>query len=108
MAKNMQEEHAFYHVLRVVIVSFIKGSPPTIAVEFGRRAIPGHHRPSFQEVEKYSKDKGDVPPPAASAMPAPPPIIIKKKVSHGGHHGGAWKVAYADFVIAMMALFIVL
>ncbi len=36
------------------------------------------------------------------------PIIIKKKVVHGGHHGGAWKVAYADFVTAMMALFIVL
>jgi chemotaxis protein MotB len=36
------------------------------------------------------------------------PIIIKKKVTHGGHHGGAWKVAYADFVTAMMALFIVL
>lgn len=39
----------------------------------------------------------------------PKPIIIKKKVAgHGGHHGGAWKVAYADFVTAMMALFIVL
>jgi chemotaxis protein MotB len=38
-----------------------------------------------------------------------PIIIIKKKVAgHGGHHGGAWKVAYADFVTAMMALFIVL
>ncbi len=36
------------------------------------------------------------------------PIIIKKKGGHGGHHGGAWKVAYADFVTAMMALFIVL
>lgn len=35
-------------------------------------------------------------------------IVVKKKVSHGGHHGGAWKVAYADFVTAMMALFIVL
>ncbi|MET0388582.1 MAG: flagellar motor protein MotB [Polyangiales bacterium] len=35
-------------------------------------------------------------------------IIIKKKGKHGGHHGGAWKVAYADFVTAMMALFIVL
>lgn len=34
--------------------------------------------------------------------------IIKKKAHHGGHHGGAWKVAYADFVTAMMALFIVL
>src|SRR5277367_6505367 len=37
-----------------------------------------------------------------------PPIIIKKKISHAAHHGGAWKVAYADFVTAMMALFIVL
>jgi len=37
-----------------------------------------------------------------------PIIVIKKKVAHGGHHGGAWKVAYADFVTAMMALFIVL
>ena len=36
------------------------------------------------------------------------PIIIKKKGGHGGHHGGAWKVAYADFVTAMMSLFIVL
>jgi chemotaxis protein MotB len=36
------------------------------------------------------------------------PIIIKKKKGHAGHHGGAWKVAYADFVTAMMALFIVL
>src|ERR1044071_7319383 len=46
------------------------------------------------------------------AAPAPetkrPIIIIKKKAGHGGHHGGAWKVAYADFVTAMMALFIVL
>jgi chemotaxis protein MotB len=44
-------------------------------------------------------------------MPAQVPptiIIIKKKAHHGGHHGGAWKVAYADFVTAMMALFIVL
>jgi chemotaxis protein MotB len=37
-----------------------------------------------------------------------PIIIIKRKSGHGGHHGGAWKVAYADFVTAMMALFIVL
>src|SRR5208282_273877 len=36
------------------------------------------------------------------------PIIVVKKIVHAGHHGGAWKVAYADFVTAMMALFIVL
>jgi chemotaxis protein MotB len=37
-----------------------------------------------------------------------PVIVIKRKGGHGGHHGGAWKVAYADFVTAMMSLFIVL
>ena len=37
-----------------------------------------------------------------------PIIVIKRKGGHGGHHGGAWKVAYADFVTAMMSLFIVL
>ena len=39
---------------------------------------------------------------------AKPIIVIKRKGGHRGHHGGAWKVAYADFVTAMMALFIVL
>jgi chemotaxis protein MotB len=39
----------------------------------------------------------------------PRPIIIKrKKIIAGGHHGGAWKVAYADFVTAMMAFFLVM
>ncbi|MFZ1015751.1 MAG: flagellar motor protein MotB [Terracidiphilus sp.] len=43
-----------------------------------------------------------------AASKAQPIIVIKKKGGHGGHHGGAWKVAYADFVTAMMSLFIVL
>lgn len=42
------------------------------------------------------------------AMSKRPIIIIKKRRPHGGHPGGAWKVAYADFVTAMMSLFIVL
>ncbi|HSA80289.1 MAG TPA: flagellar motor protein MotB [Geminicoccaceae bacterium] len=44
------------------------------------------------------------------AKPASGAIIIKKikKASHEGHHGGAWKVAYADFVTAMMAFFLLL
>ena len=38
------------------------------------------------------------------------PIVVKRirKVSHGGHHGGAWKIAYADFVTAMMAFFLLM
>jgi chemotaxis protein MotB len=46
-----------------------------------------------------------MPPPGKAVRPI---IVIKKTISHGGHHGGAWKVAYADFVTAMMSLFIVL
>jgi chemotaxis protein MotB len=37
-----------------------------------------------------------------------PIIVVKKKAGHGGHHGGSWKVAYADFVTAMMAFFLVM
>jgi chemotaxis protein MotB len=39
-----------------------------------------------------------------------PPIIVKKIImeQHAGHHGGAWKVAYADFVTAMMAFFLLM
>jgi chemotaxis protein MotB len=46
-----------------------------------------------------------MPPPGKALRPI---IVIKKKAAHGAHHGGAWKVAYADFVTAMMSLFIVL
>jgi len=43
-------------------------------------------------------------------MPGDNPVIIKriKKGGHDGHHGGAWKVAYADFVTAMMAFFLLM
>ncbi|MDD4052236.1 MAG: flagellar motor protein MotB [candidate division Zixibacteria bacterium] len=37
-----------------------------------------------------------------------PIIVVKKNSIHGGHHGGAWKVAYADFMTAMMAFFLVM
>jgi chemotaxis protein MotA len=70
MLKATEEEHSYYQVMRVVIVSFIKGSPPTIAVEFGRRAIPGNVRPTFQETENYIKDKGGD---ATAAPPAEKP-----------------------------------
>ena len=68
MAKTTEDEQAYYYVLRVVLVSFIKGSPPTVAVEFGRRAIPGHVRPTFEEAESAIKNKGgDVPAPTSAA-----------------------------------------
>jgi chemotaxis protein MotA len=60
MSKLVDDEHAYYYVLRVVMVSFIKGMSPMLAIEMARRAIPGHLRPSFQEVEKTcrAKDEG--------------------------------------------------
>ena len=48
-------------------------------------------------------------PPKRGKLELPPPIIVKKvTIVAAGHHGGAWKVAYADFVTAMMAFFLLL
>ena len=63
--KLIDDEHAYYHVLRVVMLSFIKGMSPILAVEMARRAIPGHLRPTFQEVEKTCRQKDE-----AAAAPA--------------------------------------
>src|SRR5450755_4226947 len=70
MSKASDEEHAYYYVLRVTMAAFMRGTPPGIAVEFGRRAVPGNVRPSFQEVEKHIKNKGDAGAPAAEPAAA--------------------------------------
>jgi chemotaxis protein MotA len=59
MGKIVDDEHAYYHVLRVVMLSFIKGISPILAVEMGRRAIPEHLRPTFQEMEKSCRAKDE-------------------------------------------------
>ena len=58
LGKLAEEERAYFHVLRVLIVSFIKGSPPIMAVETARRAVPTHVRPSFLQVEQACKNRG--------------------------------------------------
>jgi chemotaxis protein MotA len=68
MGKSSEEEHAYYNVLRMALVSFMKGTPPTVAVEYARRAIPGNVRPSFQETEGYIKGRGEA---AAGATETP-------------------------------------
>lgn len=60
MAKINEEEHAYYHILRVVMLAFIKGTSPILAVELARRAIPAHIRPSFSDVEKACRAKSKV------------------------------------------------
>ena len=62
MQKTAEDEGAYLHVLRVVMVSFLKGNAPIMAVEFARRAIPGHVRPSFIEVETHCKKSADASP----------------------------------------------
>jgi chemotaxis protein MotA len=57
------------HVLRVLMLSFLKGSAPMIAIEMGRRAIPSHVRPSFDEMEKNCKNQAS-PAPAEEAAAA--------------------------------------
>ena len=59
MGKIVEDDHAYYHVLRVVMLSFIKGISPILAVEMGRRAIPEHLRPTFQEMEKACREKDE-------------------------------------------------
>ncbi|MFA7288221.1 MAG: flagellar motor protein MotB [Melioribacteraceae bacterium] len=59
-------------------------------------------------MEPNLSDESQLPNLGGDDKESQPPIIKKIKKGHGGHHGGAWKVAYADFVTAMMALFIVL
>jgi chemotaxis protein MotA len=57
MRKTADEQNEYLHVLRVLLLSFLKGSAPMIAIEMGRRAIPAHVRPSFDEMEKSCKNK---------------------------------------------------
>jgi chemotaxis protein MotA len=58
MGKAGEEEHALLQVMRVVMISFLKGVAPIMAVEMGRRVVPGHVRPSFKEVEQACRNKG--------------------------------------------------
>jgi len=58
MTKIAEDEHAFLYVLRVLMVSFLKGSAPIMAVEVARRAVPGHVRPSFKELEAACRGGG--------------------------------------------------
>jgi chemotaxis protein MotA len=60
MGKAAEEEGHFYHVVRVALIAFLKGTSPSMAVEFGRRAVPGHIRPSFTELENACKNKSPV------------------------------------------------
>jgi chemotaxis protein MotA len=58
MRKGADDHNEYLHVLRVMMLAFLKGSAPMIAIEMGRRAIPAHSRPTFDEMEKGCKGGG--------------------------------------------------
>ncbi len=67
MAKTADQHDEYLHVLRVLLLSFLKGSAPMIAIEMGRRAIPAHVRPSFDEMEQNCKGHSANAEPAVAA-----------------------------------------
>jgi chemotaxis protein MotA len=68
MTKMNDAEGQYYHVLRIAVISYIRGSAPILAVEFARRAIPSEVRPKFQEMEAACRGArgGDKPSEAAA------------------------------------------
>jgi chemotaxis protein MotA len=67
MAKTAEDEHAYLQVMRLLIGSFMKGVAPMMAAEIARRAIPGHVRPGFQEMEQACRGGGAAAAAAAAA-----------------------------------------
>src|SRR5271165_4815796 len=78
LGKLAHEQHEYWHVLRVTMIAFMKGTSPLLAAEMGRRAVPGHVRPSFQEFEANCKRSvsaaaGTEAAPTADSAAAPQP-----------------------------------
>ncbi len=67
MAKANESEQEYFQFLRVAILSSIKGFAPIMAIEFARRVIPAHLRPTFQEMEQLTKGVPAAAPPAKEA-----------------------------------------
>jgi len=67
MSKIAEDEQSYYHVLRVCMMGFVKGLAPVLAVEAARRAVPGHVRPGFQELEQLCRNKAAATPVSSAA-----------------------------------------
>ena len=71
MSKSAEDERAYYYALRVLMLAFLKGTSPLLAIEIGRRAVPNHVRPSFQEVETACRSAAAAAKAAQTEAPAP-------------------------------------
>ena len=101
LATNMEficeAELDYTRCIAACVIGFAGGMAPVTAVELGRRGLSSELRPSADEMERCS----------SRSRTANDFIAHGQKTKHA-HHGGSWKVAYADFVTAMMALFLCL
>jgi chemotaxis protein MotA len=70
MTKQADAHNAYLHTLRVVLLAFLKGLAPILAVEMGRRAIPENLRPGFDQMEQACKGAASAPAPDSSAAAA--------------------------------------
>lgn len=57
MAKSGESDLQYLRCIRAGILSYVKGAAPILAVEFARRSIPEHHRPTFQETEQFCRNE---------------------------------------------------
>ena len=62
MTKERRRAESYLQVLRVLILAFLKGLAPMLAIEMGSRAIPAHVRPTFNEMEKACNEAAAKPP----------------------------------------------
>ena len=104
------EEGKAFEVVKMALVASVRGYAPPVAVEFARKLLFGDVRPTFADLENHLKKKSRRLKMAEAwrAEQASRSSSSSARRPAAGHHGGAWKVAYADFVTAMMAFFMVM
>ena len=109
LEQRVAEEGHYEQCIKAGVLAVYKGFAPMVAVEFARRVLPDEVRPIVRRDREALQGRAARKRRRRHEHDQPQPIIVvKKKGGHGGHHGGAWKVAYADFVTAMMAFFLVM
>lgn len=99
--------------VKITLLSNLNGYAPPIAVEFGRKTLYSSERPSFIELEEHVRAVRNQlrnRRPRTHEKSGPSIIVVKrrKRQNHGGGAHGSWKIAYADFMTAMMAFFLVM
>jgi hypothetical protein len=109
----LDQDEMIFQAVKQVIIASLHGWPQPLVVEARGRVLATPSAPACPNCStrcaaaKGRLNHGQTSQRQERAPPAP--IIVKKvTVVAGGHHGGAWKVAYADFVTAMMAFFLLL